>query len=450
MDEVERLTNRCQRERLARKQAEALLEEKSETLYLLNQDLVKLATDLAEREEASRSILEATGDGILTLDESGRIDSFNRAAQGIFGYSQEQVIGQRIDRLLPAGISSEAFKEIPQMHDMERSGVLHEETGRRADGSEILMEISVSQGRLLQRQMIIVSVRDITQRKRAEEERKSMEIQLRQAQKLESIGQLAAGIAHEINTPIQFVGDNTRFLQDAFADIERLLDAYDRVREAARSAGAADDLISSVNNIVDDIDLAYLREEIPQAIAQTLDGTDRVAAIVRAMKEFSHPGEEAKAAIDINKAIESTITVSRNEWKYDAELETDLDANLPAVPCLAGEFNQVILNIIVNAAHAIRDRKRDNSTEKGRIMIKTQQDGNWAKIKIQDSGSGIPEAIRSKIFDPFFTTKGVGKGTGQGLAIAYSAIVDKHAGTIDVESEMGVGTTFMIKLPLHA
>ncbi len=449
MDELELLENRLQRERLARKQAEALLEEKSETLYLLNQDLVKLAADLAEREEASRSILEATGDGIITLDESGRIDSFNRAAKGIFGYSQEQVVGQNIDKLFPMGITGEAFKNIPHMQDMERSGELHEATGRRADGSEFFMEISLSQGQLLQRRMIIVSVRDITQRKKAEEERKYMEIQLRQAQKLESIGQLAAGIAHEINTPIQFVGDNTRFLLDAFADIERLLSIYDQVLEAVRANEITEGLLTSVNSIANEIDLDYLRSEIPQAISQTLDGTDRVARIVRAMKEFSHPGDEAKSLIDINKAIQSTITVSRNEWKYDAELETDLDLTLPTVPCLASEFNQVILNIIVNAVHAIRDGKSDDSTAKGAILITTKQEGDWAKISIRDSGSGIPEAIRSKIFDPFFTTKGVGKGTGQGLAIAYSAIVDKHAGTIDVQSEVGVGTTFTIKLPMQ-
>ena len=161
-----------------------------------------------------------------------------------------------------------------------------------------------------------------------------MEIQLRQAQKLESIGQLAAGIAHEINTPIQFVGDNTRFLLDAFADIERLLSIYDQVLEAVRANEITEGLVTSVNSIANEIDLDYLRSEIPQAISQTLDGTDRVARIVRAMKEFSHPGDEAKSLIDINKAIQSTITVSRNEWKYDAELETDLDLTLPTVPVL--------------------------------------------------------------------------------------------------------------------
>ncbi|MBI3300896.1 MAG: HAMP domain-containing histidine kinase [Deltaproteobacteria bacterium] len=170
--------------------------------------------------------------------------------------------------------------------------------------------------------------------------------------------------------------------------------------------------------------------------------------IVRAMKEFSHPGSEEKVETDLNRAIETTITVARNEWKYVAELATDLDSSLPPVPCLPGEFNQVILNLIINAAHAIAVVVSEGSTSKGTITVSTRHDGDWAEIRVSDTGTGIPEAIRAKIFAPFFTTKEVGKGTGQGLAIAHSVIVDKHKGTIGFETEVGRGTTFIIRLPL--
>jgi signal transduction histidine kinase len=189
--------------------------------------------------------------------------------------------------------------------------------------------------------------------------------------------------------------------------------------------------------------------EIPKAIQQSLEGVERVATIVRAMKEFSHPGTGQKSAVDLNHAIESTITVARNEWKYVAEVVTHFEPTLPQVPCLAGEFNQVVLNLIINATHAIADVVGDGAKGKGLITITTRQDKSWAEIRIQDTGAGIPEKIRNRIFEPFFTTKGVGKGTGQGLAISRSVIVDKHGGTIAFESQVGKGTTFIIRLPIQ-
>jgi PAS domain S-box-containing protein len=278
---------------------------------------------------------------------------------------------------------------------------------------------------------ILVVFTDITERKRAEESLRESERQLRLAQKLESIGQLAAGIAHEINTPVQYIGDNAQFLSSAFQDLLRVIE---------QQPPAAGDAIAEV-------DLPYLRSEIPSAIDQMQEGVDRVAKIVRAMKRFSHPGPAEKVPNDIHQAIESTVLVSRNEWKYVADLTTDFDPEMPPVPCIVGEFNQVILNLIVNAAHAIADVVK-KSGGKGAIAIATRKNGEFAEIRVSDTGCGIPEANRSKIFDPFFTTKEVGKGTGQGLAIAHSVIVQKHRGTIHFESEMGKGTTFIIQLPL--
>jgi signal transduction histidine kinase len=267
------------------------------------------------------------------------------------------------------------------------------------------------------------------------------------AQKLESIGQLAAGIAHEINTPIQYIGDNATFLAEAFRDLLRFLEPHTELADALRNPARAD-FVTALEQSVPNVDVNYLRAEIPKATEQLLEGVARVARIVRAMKEFSHPGPVEKAPVDINRAIESTILVSKSEWKYVAELTTDLDPELPLVPCVGGEFNQVILNLIVNATHAISDVVR-GSNQKGSIRIGTRRDGGWAEVRVSDTGAGIPEGIRARIFTPFFTTKEVGKGTGQGLAMAHSVIVKKHQGTIRFESETGVGTTFVVRLPLQ-
>jgi PAS domain S-box-containing protein len=278
-------------------------------------------------------------------------------------------------------------------------------------------------------------VTDISMLKQTLEERDRLEDNLRQAQKLEAIGQLAAGIAHEINTPTQYVGDNLRFLKESFGELDSLLTQL--VDLGGEPAG----------KLLAEADFDYLKEEIPRALNQSLEGVDRVAKIVRAMKEFSHPARE-KTATDLNRAIQSTITVASNEWKYVAELEMDLDANLPPVHCSPAEFNQVVLNIVVNAAHAISDVVGDGGKGKGKIFVKTRAEGEWAIIEIGDTGAGMPAHVQQRIFEPFFTTKEVGKGTGQGLAIAHNVIVDKHGGIIKVSSAPGKGTTFSIRLPI--
>jgi PAS domain S-box-containing protein len=279
-------------------------------------------------------------------------------------------------------------------------------------------------------------------------DRVKFEAQLHQSQKMEAIGQLAAGIAHEINTPAQFVGDNTRFLQDAFGDLIEACSLYKESIKAAESGTLNAEGIKDLEKRIAELDIAYLEEEVPQAIQQTLKGIDRITRIVQAMKIFAHPGGSEKEPIDINKEIEKTITITRNEWKYVADLITDFDTALPAVPCHRAEFNQVILNLIVNAAHAIADANGDQSSERGTIKISSTLAGSWAEIRISDTGPGIPEEIRHRVFDLFFTTKEPGRGTGQGLAIAHSVIVDKHGGTIEIETEKNQGTIFVIRLPV--
>jgi signal transduction histidine kinase len=278
-------------------------------------------------------------------------------------------------------------------------------------------------------------------------ERIMLREQLLQAQKLESVGQLAAGIAHEINTPTQYIGDNVRFLKDAFQDMKSLLENYGRLLTAAKGNALSGQTVQEVGEAVERVDTGYLLDEIPKAIEQTLEGVTRVSTIVSAMKEFSHPSTKEKILLDLNHAIGSTITVARNEWKYLAEMETDFDPTLPPVLCLPGEFNQVILNLIVNAAHAIADVVQQGGPAMGKIKVQTLNCPEWAEIRIQDSGTGIPEKVQSRIFDPFFTTKEIGKGTGQGLTIARSVITNKHGGSLHFQTEEGKGTTFIIRLP---
>ncbi len=275
---------------------------------------------------------------------------------------------------------------------------------------------------------------------------------LRQAQKLEAIGQLAAGIAHEINTPTQFIGDNTTFLRDAYKDAFALIERLsDRLATIAASPGKGAEEAQGALADLEGADLGYLREEIPKAIQQSLEGVSRISKIVKAMKDFSHPGGDSKTLTNLHQAIESTITVSRNEWKYAANLVTDFDPEMPPVPCFPSEFNQVILNLVVNAAHAIESATGGrHSGVLGQITVRTRARRDEVEIDVSDTGTGISKAVQARMFEPFYTTKPVGKGSGQGLAIAHAVIVEKHQGRIEVHSEVGQGTTFTIYLPLKA
>ena len=310
---------------------------------------------------------------------------------------------------------------------------------RENDGTVLVEDVSLSpilndDGQL---SAYIVVKRDISAKL-------EMEQQLLRGQKLEAVGQLAAGIAHEINTPTQYVGDNIRFLKESFGDINTLLATLKALSESAVNGAIPS---ADISTALEDADTDYLLTEIPRAVDQSLEGVDRVANIVRAMKDFSHPATE-RTPLDINRAMASTATVASNEWKYVAELVTDFDPDLPQVPVMPGDFNQVILNMIVNAAHAIGDVVGDGANGRGTITLSTRRLDDWARICISDTGCGMTPEVAARIFDPFFTTKGVGKGTGQGLAITHNVIVEKHGGTINVESKPGTGTTFIIRLPL--
>jgi len=410
---------------------------------------------LAAQEQANRTIREEQEllDGVLNAipfyvfwkDADGRYAGCNEAFAQFVGLPDPAAIRGRSDLDIP-GIESSAT-----LYRQEDAAVLSTgepllrvaEQRRLSDGTTI--EIDRSKVPLFDESGrptgVLGVLADVT-------EVKALQAQIAEGNRLESIGQLAAGVAHEINTPVQFVSDNTCFLDESFQDVLPLLErAADLARRVLADESAAD-AARTLLEALDEGDVEYLVEEIPSALDQSREGLARVARIVRAMKEFSHPGESSKTDVDVNRALESTVTVATNEWKYVAEVELDLDEHLPTAYALPSELNQVFLNVLVNAAHAIAAANGETPTEKGTIRIATRHDEDHVEVRISDTGTGIPEAARAKIFDPFFTTKEVGQGTGQGLSLAHAVVVQEHGGTLTFETELGVGTTFVIRLPL--
>ena len=409
------------------------------------------------RMRRSERLFKATTDNamdfICLLDSGGRMVYHNPALQRFLGRPDQWISEQRMVDLV-----SEADREgfMAALRKGAKAGLTQVFEYRIPDAhgawTEMEGQVSAVEDPGGAGDSVLLISRDISLRKQVERERERAEIQVRHSQKLEAIGQLAAGIAHEINTPTQYIGDNTTFLRDVFAQstalIRTLQGHLERIGEGTGpEAGEARQALEAL--AAGDMD--YLEEEIPKAIQQTLEGVARVSKIVGAMKDFSHPGGESASTIDLHRAIESTITVSRGEWKSVANLETEFAPDLPLVSCYPGEINQVILNLVVNAAHAIAARKEvQGASGLGLIRIGTRLLPGEVEIWVSDDGTGIPAEIKDRIFDPFFTTKSVGKGSGQGLSIVHAVIAEKHKGRLSVESSPGEGTTFRLFLPLGA
>ena len=429
-----------------------LLQESKNKMVGLEEMVVARTAQMVQEQEKFKAIFENSPEGIFQIAADGHYLSANPALAGIYGYaSPKELVEQLVDIQYQLYVDPTRLAEFQARMQQERIVRDFESEIKCKDGArkwitETACKVTKLDGSVLHYQGFVV---DISAQKKAQKERDLMEANLRQGQKLESVGQLAAGIAHEINTPVQYIGDNIRFIEESFAGLGELLRNYQKLSAAVESNAVTPELLAAVESSSQKADIAYVCEQIPLAVRQSLEGVTHVANLVRAMKEFSHPGTKGKVATDLNHAIETTITVARSEWKYVAEMVTDFSPELPKVPCLPGEFNQVILNLIVNAAHAIRDVVEKAQGTKGFIKIGTRQDGCCVEITISDTGTGVPEPIRDRIFDPFFTTKGVGKGTGQGLAIARSTVVDKHGGELSFESIVGQGTTFTIRLPIN-
>jgi PAS domain S-box-containing protein len=406
------------------------------------QYVVSISDITSEREaEAAQRLLatvvEQTTDSVIITETDGTIRYVNPATLVHTGYTEEDLIGKQHNIFDTEKTSAATAQELRATLADGRIWAGHL-TSRRKDESVIEEDVTISPVRNEDGELIhFVAV------KRDKTEIAILQRQLLQAQKLEAIGQLAAGIAHEINTPMQYVKNNVTFLAESFSDLAILLNDY---RQFERSPDAL--LGEEARNHLQQLDLEFLLEEIPEALKESQEGINRVVKIVAAMKEFSHPGTGQKVETDINRILENTITVTRNEWKYVAEMVTDLAPDLPLIPCLPDQLKQVVLNLIINGSQAMETNRTSDSGMAGRITISTRQENDCVEIRVSDTGCGIPKEIRERVYDPFFTTKEVGKGTGQGLTIIHDIVVKKHGGTIDFTSEIGQGTTFFIRLPI--
>ena len=283
--------------------------------------------------------------------------------------------------------------------------------------------------------------------KTMEVQKTRLEEELFQARRLEAIGTLAAGISHEISTPLQFVSNNVQFLGKACSDVFEMMDSYRKVPAESEKDGRVSSIARKNQKETVEARLAFLEKEAAKAVEQCRDGVERIAGTVKAMRDFAHGREDGeRTTADINKVAESAIALSRNEWKYAAEMETDLDPSLPPVSCYPAEIKQVVINLVVNAAQAIEAVSEAQRKDSGRIIIITRGEDDSVTISVSDTGVGIPENLRDKVFEPFFSTRET--PSGMGLSFAYSSVVTRHGGQLTFRTTEGGGTTFMVTLPL--
>ncbi|MBU4486851.1 MAG: PAS domain S-box protein, partial [Candidatus Delongbacteria bacterium] len=387
--------------------------------------------------------IKHSSESIIITDTNGIIEFVNPAFETATGYKSEEVLGKN-PSVLKSNQHDKKFYENLWRTILSGKSWKGHFINKKKDGTFFEEEASVSpvfdnNGEIIN---FVALQRDVS-------DMIKIENQLRHAQKMEGIGTLAAGIAHEINTPLQYLYDNTLFIKDSF---QVILDSISQVKALAGiysndKKTDNDNNFAAMKDILTKDNLEYLTDEIPKAIEENINGLKIVRKIVLAMKDFSHPGLQTMQKADINDAISSTVIITKNVWKFHAEVVTEFEETLPEVTCHIGDINQVFLNMITNSCDAIVEK--NGCDAKGVIRIKTRSDENFVYVTIQDTGSGIPQKIIDKIFHPFFTTKDVGKGTGQGLALSYDIITNKHNGEIIVESEIGVGTKFVIKLPIE-
>lgn len=417
--------------RHSRDELEKLIEDRTEELVQVNIDLKNEINEhelgrkaLSEAYNEIHLIISSISSVMVGVDNNGTVTLWNNVAGKILGLSSDEVIGLDFFTL-PINwnwetIAKQAAECVKNNRNIRMDDVTLENPAERTRILGITLTPLILKDKEQPGFLLIGA--DIT-------ERRLLEQQVVQSNKLEAIGRLAAGVAHEINTPTQLVGSNLHFLGDQLETLLAWLDSSSQASEATIAQ------------------IQYFRQEAPKAIEESLEGIERITHIVKAMRYFTHPGGEHKEIANLNQIIQNAISLSRNEWKNVAEIKTDLEADLPNVECLPIELSQVVLNIIMNAVHAIHDALGEQPEKTGQIVITSRQLGELIEIRIADNGTGIPKEIHNKIFDPFYTTKDIGRGTGQGLAIAYTVIVKKHGGTLEFESEVSRGTTFVIRLP---
>jgi PAS domain S-box-containing protein len=379
-------------------------------------------------------VLDATDVAVVALSLDGVITGWSPAATRLYGYDQAEIIGRSVTLVSP----SPAFEILDELSGVAPGTATSFETVHlRRDGSPAQVSLIVTRtfDHPGKPGGVVAMARDVT-------EQRSREAQFHYESKLESLGRLAAGLAHEINSPIQFVGDNARFLEEAYQELIRVVEVYRGLLDTSSPIGWMERQ-ERVREAEAGIDFDYLQKEIPSAVEQTLEGIERVSTIVRAMKTFSHPGTKDQAPADLNEALEATVTVTRHQIREVADLRLEL-GDVPPVRCSIADLNQAFLNLIVNASDAIEETGR-----RGVITVATTVDGDEAVVRISDTGGGIPDDVRAKIFDPFFTTKDVGRGSGQGLPLVRGVVQEGHGGSIGVESVAGRGSAFTVRIPIR-
>ncbi len=409
-------------------------------VWLLRWRLAPVVRNIMESRARLKALIDSAPDAITSLDEHGNLLSFNPAAVTLFGYQPDEVVGRHISLLVPA-VSHGAntlLLEAGEAHGKHKNGVLFP------------MEISIAQAANDAGAHYVVTLRDITARWQAEEaldkhyaETSSLNVllkdtqnQLLQSEKMASVGQLAAGVAHEINNPIGYVYSNLSTLETYTQDLVRLVSVY----EAAESSITDTDVMEKIRVAKVAADIQFLRTDMRALMDETREGIGRVKKIVQDLKDFSRiDNSDVWHWANLHQGLDTTLNIIWNELKYKAEVRKEY-ADIPEVECYPSQLNQVFMNLLVNAGHAIED--------KGVITIRTGQAGEQVWIEIEDSGQGIDAQNLKRIFDPFFTTKPIGEGTGLGLSLSYS-IVKKHGGLLEVESVVGQGTKFRVTLPIQ-
>jgi two-component system, NtrC family, sensor kinase len=426
---------------------ERFMDGKEKDHILFQKKIEVLQETLKQVNYQNQMMLRWVNGAVIMVDREGRVTQANQEALTALGWTADEFIGRHKHETIHHSQSdgSEYPWDFCPVFAAIEDGSSHHVDGDvfwKKDGSSFSADFIVCPLRGDDNEIIgaVLTFRNLTEQRLQEANRIH-------SMKLESIGELAAGIAHEINTPIQFVGSNLSFLRESFADLQELLDAFSKLRQAVGEHSPYADIVARIDEISERIDPDYLRDETPTAFTQTVEGVERVSKLVLGLKGFAHSGSgDEKHPADINEIIDNTLVVCRNAYKYVAELETNF-AQLPLIPVFPGDIGQVIVNLVVNAAHAIAGVKNERGNM-GKITITTSVDDTMVTIAVADTGGGIPEAIRQRVFDPFFTTKDVGQGSGQGLAISRNIVHDKHQGEISFVSQTGIGTTFYVRLPL--
>lgn len=428
---IARLERRLERAKDENGELERLIESRTRSLYLAQEEL-------RTSKQYLEDVLASMHSAVMITDSSGRISSVGGRTEELTGRPAADLIGQPVASILALDVEPVDPETIGQLIGETHEGELLDAGGGRLPVLVATSELDDDHGHFTG---AVFAATDISERRR-------LELELRHAQRLESIGELAAGVAHEINTPIQYVSDGVRFVGEAVDDLLRLLAVHQPLVELAAELEGAAGTVDAIAATAEEVEVTFLQDETPRAVGRVLDGVERVVTIVQALKQFSHPGSEELAPVDLNTIIANTLTVARNEYKYVAEIDLDL-GDIPTVEGDAGDLGQAFLNLIVNASHAIADVQA-SSTESsglGRIAITTWADDEAVMADVTDTGGGIPAEVRDRVFEPFFTTKEPGRGTGQGLAITRNQVVKKHGGRIDFDVDEGVGTTFHIWLP---